>query len=204
MTILINRTYIVIKHLGSGTSGQVKLAFNLRSKKLVAIKAVRKSHCGAGGHPLSHASRDGARSYDGRLGSASLGLPGTAAGGAGAGPGAGALGNCGSVNTAPSGSVHSAGGGVARGWRAMTPSAFLRRASSSTHAAWGRASGCNPGNGGLASGGAVPGGVGAGCGNSGPGGAPGGPSESAEDFVREIAILKRLVRSYNYRMTLAL
>ena len=46
MTTLINRTYIVIKHLGSGTSGQVKLALNLRSKKLVAIKAVRKSASG--------------------------------------------------------------------------------------------------------------------------------------------------------------
>lgn len=67
MTTLINRTYIVIKHLGSGTSGQVKLAFNLRSKKLVAIKAVRKSGsamalaCSGGGgrpHPCSSDGRE--------------------------------------------------------------------------------------------------------------------------------------------------
>eukprot|EP00798_Chlamydomonas_sp_ICE-L_P006731 gene6729-3401_t len=43
VTTLINRTYIVIKHIGSGTYGQVKLAFNLRDKKLYAIKACRKS-----------------------------------------------------------------------------------------------------------------------------------------------------------------
>ena len=46
VTTLINRTYIVIKHLGSGTYGQVKLAFNLRDKKLYAIKACRKSQLG--------------------------------------------------------------------------------------------------------------------------------------------------------------
>ncbi len=46
MTTLINRTYIVIKHLGSGTYGQVKLAFNLKDKKLYAIKACRKSQMG--------------------------------------------------------------------------------------------------------------------------------------------------------------
>lgn len=43
VTTIINRTYIVIKHLGSGTYGQVKLAFNLRDRKLYAIKACRKS-----------------------------------------------------------------------------------------------------------------------------------------------------------------
>lgn len=43
VTTLINRTYIVIKHLGSGTYGQVKLAFNLKDRKLYAIKACRKS-----------------------------------------------------------------------------------------------------------------------------------------------------------------
>lgn len=52
--MLINRTYIVIKHLGSGTHGQVKLAFNLRERKLYAIKACRKSQLGnmpgEGGH----------------------------------------------------------------------------------------------------------------------------------------------------------
>jgi hypothetical protein len=49
VTTLINRTYIVIKHLGSGTYGQVKLAFNLRDRKLYAIKLCRKSQYGSGG-----------------------------------------------------------------------------------------------------------------------------------------------------------
>ncbi|GAX82381.1 hypothetical protein CEUSTIGMA_g9809.t1 [Chlamydomonas eustigma] len=43
VTTLINRKYVVIKHLGSGTYGQVKLAFNLLDKKLYAVKACRKS-----------------------------------------------------------------------------------------------------------------------------------------------------------------
>ncbi len=43
MTTLINRTYIVVKHLGSGTYGQVKLAFNIKDRKLYAIKSCRKS-----------------------------------------------------------------------------------------------------------------------------------------------------------------
>jgi hypothetical protein len=43
VTTLINRKYVVIKHLGSGTYGQVKLAFNLIDKKLYAVKACRKS-----------------------------------------------------------------------------------------------------------------------------------------------------------------
>ena len=42
-TTLINKTYMVVKHLGTGTSGQVKLSFNLKDKKLYAIKACRKS-----------------------------------------------------------------------------------------------------------------------------------------------------------------
>ncbi|GFH06067.1 uncharacterized protein HaLaN_00635, partial [Haematococcus lacustris] len=45
VTMLINRTYIVIKHLGSGTYGQVKLAFNLRNRKLYAIKSLHKPAC---------------------------------------------------------------------------------------------------------------------------------------------------------------
>eukprot|EP00798_Chlamydomonas_sp_ICE-L_P030160 gene30160-35140_t len=43
VTTLINRTYMVVKHLGSGTYGQVKLAFNIRDKKLYAVKACKKS-----------------------------------------------------------------------------------------------------------------------------------------------------------------
>lgn len=42
-TTLINKTYIVIKHLGSGTYGQVKLCFNIRDRKLYAVKSCRKS-----------------------------------------------------------------------------------------------------------------------------------------------------------------
>ena len=44
--IPIMQTYVVIKHLGTGTYGQVKLAFNLKDKKLYAIKACRKSQLG--------------------------------------------------------------------------------------------------------------------------------------------------------------
>jgi hypothetical protein len=46
LSLLINKTYIVIKHLGTGTHGQVKLAFNLKDRKLYAIKMCRKSQLG--------------------------------------------------------------------------------------------------------------------------------------------------------------
>ena len=46
VTTLINRTYMVIKHLGSGTYGQVKLTFNLSDRKLYAMKAIKKSQLG--------------------------------------------------------------------------------------------------------------------------------------------------------------
>ena len=45
-TMLINKTYVVVKHLGMGTFGQVKLSFSLKDKKLYAIKACRKSQLG--------------------------------------------------------------------------------------------------------------------------------------------------------------
>eukprot|EP00955_Chlamydomonas_euryale_P072602 361448-Chlamydomonas_euryale.AAC.2 len=48
--MLINGKYVVVKHLGTGTFGQVKLAFNLDDNKLYAIKACRKSQLGC---PLS-------------------------------------------------------------------------------------------------------------------------------------------------------
>lgn len=124
MTTLINRTYIVIKHLGSGTSGQVKLALNLRSKKLVAIKAVRKGGAAGG------LGRDGARSYDGRLahhhhhhhgGMTTCSSMQTMASGQG---GAGAAGAAG-------GSSCGEKAGGLRGWRSMTPSSILRRSVSS-------------------------------------------------------------------------
>lgn len=53
-TTLINKTYIVIKHLGSGTYGQVKLCFNVRDRKLYAVKSCRKSQFtpGEGGKSL--------------------------------------------------------------------------------------------------------------------------------------------------------
>lgn len=44
--MLINRTYMVVRHLGTGTYGQVKLAFNLKDRKLYAIKTCRKSQLG--------------------------------------------------------------------------------------------------------------------------------------------------------------
>ena len=37
---------MVIKHLGSGTYGQVKLTFNLSDRKLYAMKAIKKSQLG--------------------------------------------------------------------------------------------------------------------------------------------------------------
>ncbi len=126
MTTLINRTYIVIKHLGSGTSGQVKLALNLRSKKLVAIKAVRKGGAAGG------LGRDGARSYDGRLGAHHHHHHN------------GGMATCSSMQAMASGSggagvAGSAGGssggekaGGLRGWRSMTPSSILRRSVSSS------------------------------------------------------------------------
>jgi hypothetical protein len=45
-TMLINHKYIVIKHLGSGTFGQVKLSFSLADRRLYAIKACLKSQLG--------------------------------------------------------------------------------------------------------------------------------------------------------------
>ncbi|EFJ43467.1 hypothetical protein VOLCADRAFT_96321 [Volvox carteri f. nagariensis] len=180
ITLLINRTYIVIKHLGSGSSGQVKLAFNLRSKKLVAIKAVRKGSgggSGGGGHGLLSA-RD-ARSQDGRSGHRSL-----------SGGGAGGLSASRSVGMLASGPAGTSGGGGGSGrvWRSITPSSFLlrRSASSGLGSSTAAASSCH--------------------GSSPPTSSPsppplrrclGGPAHAsgpypAEDFVREIAILKRL------------
>ncbi|KAG2495613.1 hypothetical protein HYH03_006213 [Edaphochlamys debaryana] len=204
ITLLINRTYIVIKHLGSGTSGQVKLAFNLRSKKLVAIKAVRKN----GGGPGHLSGGRDARSYDGRTGLGSLsrnsglsrglhpcqsvGCVSVAAGSGGGSSGAeasgGGAGGSGAAAAAASGG---GGGSVGRGWRSMTPSSILRRSASSGPGSWGacRGNGASPSRVRATSGGpSVVCGSGAATGSAAP--APG--LCETEDFVREIAILKRL------------
>ncbi|KXZ44054.1 hypothetical protein GPECTOR_74g668 [Gonium pectorale] len=194
ITILINRTYIVIKHLGSGSSGQVKLAFNLRSKKLVAIKAVRKAGSQLGG---ARADRD-TRSYDGRgsLGSGSLGSGGHGHGGHhhhhhhhhGGHPGL-AAGH--SVNAISSGG---GGGGSSKGWRSIAPSALLRRsASSNVTATWSGVPGSAP----AAPPSALRGGAAVGPTSSAAGAAGSAPSTAParpppEELVREIAILKRL------------
>mmetsp|Transcript_35580 Transcript_35580/g.79024 ORF Transcript_35580/g.79024 Transcript_35580/m.79024 type:complete len:994 (+) Transcript_35580:258-3239(+) len=67
VTTLINRTYIVIKHLGSGTYGRVKLAFNLRDRKLYAIKACKKSQVASRApSPRAHrAGGHGSRGFGG-------------------------------------------------------------------------------------------------------------------------------------------
>lgn len=42
-TTIVNKTYITIKHLGSGTFGKVMLCFNVSDHKLYALKICRKS-----------------------------------------------------------------------------------------------------------------------------------------------------------------
>lgn len=42
-TTIVNKTYITIKHLGSGTFGRVMLCFNVYDQRLYAIKVCRKS-----------------------------------------------------------------------------------------------------------------------------------------------------------------
>lgn len=42
-TTIVNKTYITIKHLGSGTFGRVMLCFNVYDQRLYAIKICRKS-----------------------------------------------------------------------------------------------------------------------------------------------------------------
>ncbi|GFR39852.1 hypothetical protein Agub_g349 [Astrephomene gubernaculifera] len=195
ITILINRTYIVIKHLGSGTSGQVKLALNVRSKKLVAIKAVRKSSAcgfGAGG-----GGRDcDARSCDGR-GSAGGGLLMRQQGYGGGGGAAAAGGSSGGMG----GAAAAAGGG--RGWRAMTAASILRRSGSVGIGAWSNS--CRdssssasrspprrfPGRAASASDAPAPPTAPAST-AAGATSRPTGHHAPSEELVREIAILKRL------------
>ncbi|GLI69971.1 hypothetical protein VaNZ11_014623 [Volvox africanus] len=194
ITLLINRTYIVIKHLGSGSSGQVKLAFNLRSKKLVAIKAVRKASCGGVGSHGMLGARD-ARSYDGRNSHGSLG----GGGGLTASHTVGVL-TCGlgASSCGPAGGGGNGGGG--RGWRSITPSSFLLRRSNSSGL------GSSIANGSSIRGRSPPASSPSppplrcypGTQNTSAGGDAAASSEAedvsgpVEDFVREIAILKRL------------
>ncbi|GIL43892.1 hypothetical protein Vafri_1473 [Volvox africanus] len=194
ITLLINRTYIVIKHLGSGSSGQVKLAFNLRSKKLVAIKAVRKGSCGGGGSHGMLSVRD-ARSYDGRSSHGSLGGGGALT----ASHSVGVL-TCGlgGSSCGPAGGGGNGGGG--RGWRSITPSSFLLRRSNSSGLGSSTAIGSSirggsppasspsppplrryPGTQNTAA-----------ADNAAAGSEAEAASGPVEDFVREIAILKRL------------
>ena len=55
------KTYVVIKHLGTGTFGQVKLAFSLKDKKLYAIKSCKKSRMGLPGSSSRPGGSGGSR-----------------------------------------------------------------------------------------------------------------------------------------------
>lgn len=56
-TLVVNKTYVTIKHLGSGTFGRVMLCFNVFDQRLYAIKACRKSQFAQSVSRYNHSSR---------------------------------------------------------------------------------------------------------------------------------------------------
>jgi serine/threonine protein kinase len=56
-TTIVNKTYITIKHLGSGTFGRVMLCFNVYDQRLYAIKVCRKSQFAANASRYHSTSR---------------------------------------------------------------------------------------------------------------------------------------------------